>query len=125
MQVLEAIESAGKECLPIAGGSKLGKKYPIPGWTEHVKPYQEESKFWFSLWLSQGKPQHGEMFNFMRYSKNQYKYAVRRLKRAQNKLQNDKFVSSIINGGADIFSEIRKYRCNKMFNVLCDSFSAC
>ena len=46
----------------------------------------------------------------MRYSKNQYKFAVRRLKRAQAKVQNDKFVSSIINGGVNIFREIRKFR---------------
>ena len=46
----------------------------------------------------------------MRHSKNQYKFAVRRLKRAQAKVQNDKFVSSIINGGVNIFQEIKKYR---------------
>ena len=43
-------------------------------------------------------------------SKNQYKHAVRRLKRAQNKIQNDKFVSSIMKGGVNIFQEIKKYR---------------
>ena len=46
MQVLESMETAGKECLPTVGGSKVGKKCPTPGWSEHVKPYQEESKFW-------------------------------------------------------------------------------
>ena len=35
---------------------------------------------------------------------------MRRLKRAQAKAQNNKFVSSIINGGVNIFSEIRKFR---------------
>jgi hypothetical protein len=33
MKVLEAIESAGKECLPSLGGSKG----PIPGWSEPVR----------------------------------------------------------------------------------------
>ena len=110
MQVLEAMETAGKECLPTVGGFKVDKKHPIPGWSEYVRPYQEESKFWFSVWLSQGKPEHGDLFNNMRYSKSQYKYAVRRLKRAQNKIQNDKFVSGILGGGVNIFQEIRKYR---------------
>ena len=83
---------------------------PIPGWSEHVKPYADESKFWCSLWLSQGKPTHGDLFSYMRESRNQYKYAVRKLKRAQNKIQNDKFVSSVLKGGVNIFQEIRKYR---------------
>ena len=46
----------------------------------------------------------------MRQSKNQYKYAVRRLKRANDKIQNDKFVKSIIKGGVNIFDEIKKFR---------------
>ena len=46
----------------------------------------------------------------MRHSKNQYKFAVRRLKRAQAKVQNDKFVLSIINGGVNIFREVKKSR---------------
>ena len=46
----------------------------------------------------------------MRQSRAQYKYAVRRLKRAQKKIQKDKFVSNIIEGGVNIFQEIRKYR---------------
>ena len=109
-RVLESMETFGKECLPAVEGSKVGKKRPTTGWSEHVKPYQDESKFWFSVWISLGKPGYGDVYNNMRYSKNQYKYAVRRLKRAQNKIQNDKFVSNIIEGGVNIFQEIRKYR---------------
>ena len=110
MQVMESIETAGKECLPIVGGSKAGNKNPVPGWTEHVKPYKDESMFWDGVWQSLGHPGHGDVYNNMRYSKSQYKYAARRLKRAQNKIQNDKFVTSIVKGGVNIFQEIRKYR---------------
>ena len=46
----------------------------------------------------------------MMKSKCQYKYAVRRLKRANESIQNDKFVSGILGGGLDIFSEIKKFR---------------
>ena len=81
---------------------------PTLAWSEHVKPYQNESKFWCSIWLSLGKPSHGSVYWNMIHSKNQYKYAIRRLKRAQNKIQNDKFVSSILQGGVNIFKEIKK-----------------
>ena len=43
-------------------------------------------------------------------SKCQYKYAVRRLKRANESIQNDKFVSGIMSGGVNIFNEIKKFR---------------
>ena len=110
MKLLESVEEAGKECLPSVGGAKPTIKNPIPGWTEHVKSYQEESRFWYSIWLSLGNPAYGQVYNNMRHNKNQYKYAVRRLKRAQNKIQNDKFISSILEGGVHIFQEIRKFR---------------
>ena len=40
----------------------------------------------------------------------QFKYAFRRLKRASNKLQNDRFVDSLLQGGVSIFQEIKKFR---------------
>ena len=40
----------------------------------------------------------------------QYKYAVRRLKRTSNNIQQQKFIDELITGGKDIFSEIRKFR---------------
>ena len=111
--VLESIECAGKECLPSVGGSKgghRGRKVAIAGWSEHCKPYQDECKFWHSMWQSLGKPSVGQVYWTMRHTRNQYKYAIRRLKRSQYKIQNDKFVSSLINRGVNIFQEIQKYR---------------
>ena len=40
----------------------------------------------------------------------QYKYALRRLKLAENKIKNDKFVESLLEGNANIFSQIKKFR---------------
>ena len=62
MTILQAIEIAGRECLPITGGSKVVKKSIIPGWNEYAKPLAEESRFWHSVWVSQGKPSWGETF---------------------------------------------------------------
>ena len=50
------------------------------------------------------------LFDAMMKSKCQYKYAVRRLIRANQSIQNDKFVNGILAGGIDIFSEIKKFR---------------
>ena len=48
--VMEAIELAGKECLPSSGPSRGKGGGVVAGWTEHVKPYADESKFWASVW---------------------------------------------------------------------------
>ena len=112
MSVLEAVQTAAVECLACTGGNKKGPRDSqiLPGWTEYVKPYSEESKFWFAMWQSAGKPRTGALFEAMLYSKRQYKYAIRRLKRANHKIQNDKYVESIISGGVNIFREIKKHR---------------
>ena len=117
MAVLQAIESSAQTSLPSspAGASKTRRGQPggpsqVAGWKEHVKPYHEESKFWHSLWCSAGKPQVGPLFSTMKQAKLQFKYAYRRLKGVKNKLQNDKFINSIIKGGTNIFQEIKKFR---------------
>ena len=113
MDVLEALEIASKQCLPISG--KLSPKWKnrsIPGWNEHVKPYATESRFWQSVWLSMGKPASGDIYENMKYSNSQYKYALRRLKRCNDRIKNDKFLAGVLTDGRNIFNEIRKLRGN-------------
>ena len=109
--VLEAIENTAKNNLPLSGSCKGdSKSNTTPGWNEHVRPYQQEAKFWFSVWESSGKPNVGDLFEIMKNSKMQYKYAVRRLKRAGDSIQGDKFVQELLKGGKNIFEEIKQFR---------------
>ena len=111
IDILEAVEGAAKDCLATKGGRTCtSRKNTLPGWREFVKPYQTESLFWHGLWSSANKPAGGPLFEAMRHSKNQYKYAVRRLKIAGDKIQNDKFVKSLFDKKASIFTEIKKFR---------------
>ena len=97
MDILGAVDMAAKECLPRSGGSNTTSTNDIvPGWSEYVKPYSEDGWFWNATWLSAGKPRHGHLFDAMMKSKCQYKYSVRRLKRANQSIQNYKFVDEII-----------------------------
>ena len=52
IDVLEAVQATAKECLLISGGGVKSSKSVsrVPGWTEFVHPYYEESKFWQSIW---------------------------------------------------------------------------
>ena len=110
MKVLEAVEVAGKCLSSTGGGSGSQSSNTIPGWNEYVKPICDESKFWHSVWQSAGMPQQGSLLDAMKSSKMQYKYAVRRLKRANCKIQNDKFVQNLLSGGVNIFKEVKKFR---------------
>ena len=62
MNILEAMENAGRDCLPKSGGGgTAGMKPKIPGWSEHVKPYSDECNFWYKTWVSAGKPAYGDL----------------------------------------------------------------
>ena len=52
----------------------------------------------------------GELFFLQRNAHMQYKYSIRRLKRVKSQLLQDKFTQKLLNGGGDIFKEIKKFR---------------
>ena len=111
LDILEAMETAGTETLPV---SKLGglnvKNQKIHGWNEHVRPYANECRFWHEVWVSAGKPIGGDIFLNMKHSKRQFKFAVRRLKRCADRLQADRFVSSLLESNVNFFQELKKFR---------------
>ena len=111
LAICESLDSAARSHLPMSGSSrKAGQSPAVPGWNEYVKPFQDESKFWNGLWKAAGSPQYGDLYNNQMSSKMQYKYAIRRLKRASSRIQENKFVESLLAGGANIFKEIKKFR---------------
>ena len=94
-------------------GDQSSRKFTIPGWNDMVKPYQNEARFWYSLWLSAGKPiqssvpgvEH-DLFTLKKSSKNQYHFAIRRAQKRLNIIENDKIISKM--GSQDLFEEIKK-----------------
>ena len=46
----------------------------------------------------------------MKQSKKHFKFAVRRLNKCKDRIQNDKFVDNLLHVGANIFEEIKKSR---------------
>ena len=110
-EVLGHIESASWEFLPVSGGGvkKPNKSEHMPGWNTFVKPYAEDNKWWFSMWKLMGSPTSGHIYHMMRTSKLQYKYAVRRLKRASDNIKNNLLVNSLMEGDANIFLKFEKW----------------
>ena len=62
------------------------------------------------VWRAAGCPEVGELYEINRQAKMQYKYAVRRLKRAAYNIKKDKLLTGLLDGGLDIFQEIKKFR---------------
>ena len=112
--VLEAVVDSVKDSIPVTKppSSKSNQDKCLPGWNERVKPFKKEADFWFSLWISSGKPQNTELHWAMRNSRNQYHYAIRRVKKQMNSIKNNKFLDACMNGGVDLFKEIKKHRGN-------------
>ena len=103
-------------------GDQSSRSHTIPGWNDRVKPYQNEARFWFSLWASAGKPLHSEvpgiehnLYSNMKFSRNQYHYAVRRTQNSLNLIENDKLVSKV--NSPELFEEIKKACKEKSSNV--------
>ena len=87
---------------------RSGRKV-LAGWNNFVKPFQDDCKWWYSVWCEQGKPKSGIVFDHMKEAKKQYSYAVRRLKRRQKEIKNQKFIDALIDNNArDFFKEVKK-----------------
>ena len=82
----------------------------VPGWSDLVKPFCDDAKFWHAIWTSANKPLNTELHHIMKRTRNRYHYALRKCKRAAEHIKRDKLVKSCATTGNDIFDELRKLR---------------
>lgn len=86
----------------------------IPGWSEFVQPVRDKSLFWHNLWLECGRPRTGAVADCMRRTRAAYHYAIRKVKRDEDKLVNERIADSILNNDTrNFWSEIKRIRSNK------------
>ena len=114
---LETIQDAAEESLPLPGsggrgssGSRSGNKKIIPGWSDHVKPFREEAYFWHQLWVSYGKPLNTDIHKMMKKTRNKYHYEYKKCCKADLKIKSSKLLDSCLNGGGDLFKQIKHMR---------------
>ena len=87
------------------------RRKPVPGWLEYeVEEKMNEAKFWFQVWHSSNKPQHGDLYQNMRISRRNFKAAKRRCLNAEESIKREKFVEACINGDKDMFEELKKLK---------------
>ena len=76
-----------------------------------MKPYQEEAKFWHSVWISYGRPGNNSLHHIMKTVRNQYHYAVRRAKKNEVNIRKEKYLQQCLNNDTNnIFKELKSKR---------------
>ena len=71
----------------------------IPGWNEAVKPFKDKTYFWHPVWVSLGRPFNSEVH-----------YELKKCRKAVDKIRSSKLLDACLNGGGDIFKEIKSMR---------------
>ena len=120
INVIKILEDSAAEYIPYTRSvseKSSKKRKSIPGWVELVKPHQDKAQFWYQIWHSAGKPVVGELFNIMRFTRNQYKYARRKCLRAVETTKRDKFVEACVRGDKHMLEELKKIRQSKCATV--------
>jgi hypothetical protein len=85
----------------------------IPGWHDEFEPYNQDAVFWHSVWQSAGRPTQGAFKDIMAKSRNQFHYAVRRVKKMANAIRAQKLLEASETGSVNILEEMKKIKGNK------------
>ena len=80
----DVLESVDRCIISLAKKKRnnIQKAKVTPGWSDVVRPFCEEAKFWSAVWLSAGKPLNTSLHQIMKRTRNRYHYAIRKCKRA-------------------------------------------
>ena len=113
--LMECISIAVEENIPHSKVSASGDKFvPVPGWTDYVKPFREDSLFWHSVWVSAGRPINTVLHNVMKNTRNKYHYAIRFVKKQESEIRKNKLLQECLGGRVnDILKQIKSSRKNK------------
>lgn len=87
------------------------RRTPIPGWTEFIKPFRDDSIFWHSIWVSAGRPQNNVLHQVMKSTRNRYHYAIRKVRRQESEIRRNNMMHDYLNGKVNnILKDIKTKR---------------
>ena len=101
--------------LPLTGraGGREGSRETIPGWSREVEPYRLQSNAAYRVWLAAGKPRHGDIFQAKLHHHAQFRYAIRRVRRASKFHQAQGLFAAAMNGDIELMKEMRRVKSGK------------
>ena len=82
----------------------------IPGWKDIVQPYRDDAKFWSSVWQSAGRPSNGVLKDLMSRTRNQFQYAIRRVKKMSNSLRAKRLLEASEVDTVELLKEMKKVK---------------
>ena len=86
----------------------------IPGWNSHVKELYKEARKQFLLWKQNGRPLNGEYLEKMKFSRSQFKTALRECRKNEDQLRKEKLLSNLSTKNYKAFwKEVNNIRKNK------------
>jgi len=101
---------AANRCIPKSGKPRLA------GWNEHVKSYKEQSIMWHRIWVDNGCPRHGVIYDIKRRTQANHKRAVRYVNKNQSNLKAEKLATALkCQNKRNFWDEMRRIsgkRCN-------------
>jgi hypothetical protein len=106
-KIIDCIIESSK-CIPRTSPKR--KKSRTPGWNSNVAKNKQEAMFWHRLWLLNGKPPDGLIFDNMRSSRKEYHYSIRSVRKNENHLRKVNFLNAMLKDGRDFVSEIKKVK---------------
>ena len=106
--VLDSVSTAVHSNIPGSSGKVLDT---MPGWSEYIQPFKENSQFWKAVWVSAGRPVDTELHRIMKNCRNKFHLAIRHVKKAEAGIRKDKFLDACLNNKvSDILKEIKSSR---------------
>ena len=108
------MSDSGFETIPVSKPNPPRKKEEkrTAGWKMYVEPFQDNARFWHSVWNSAGRPINTELHRIMKMTRNKYHYQVRKCRRVENFIKNKKIVENCLDNDMDLFAEIKRQRSN-------------
>ena len=87
------------------------KRRDIPGWNEFIRPIREDMAFWYKIWIDSGKRVNSVVHQIYRNIRKEYIYALRRVRKHENEIRNEKFIEAAAQGGmVEMLNQLRKSR---------------
>ena len=117
LDLLMSVVETSYSSLPLTGRAGNGRgqdgREIIPGWASEVEPLRLESNVCYRAWLAAGKPRQGNEHEARLRSHAQYRYAVRRVKRASKLHQAQSLFSAAMDGDIELFKEMQRVKSGK------------
>lgn len=103
--------AVGYACLPKCRIKSRNR----PGWSEHVKHLKENSKMCHNLWIRNGAPESGDLYEAMRDAKREYFYAARTVVRGEKQLRFQRMAQKAAsNHNRQFWDEVKTMKKNKL-----------